>query len=161
MSATTVLITMAILGVVGLALANVERFVGRVSKRVEETVLYSHFMDDARRRGLSHLQTMEEWRVRTALAEFRDKASAAVRANPADWMGEIERETQAAIDRMKDQDPRLIPALAGTITSLPYNHILYQAETSMVDQMMRQRDAWAEINDPYQVAALRIVRPSR
>lgn len=115
------------------------------------------FMEDARLAGMTGLQATDTLFLREVLARLRDRASDAVRADPALWFESLAREKREAVEYVAGCNGNLVTIFARQLDDLSYGHILYPAEARLVDKVMERNTGFNPTE--YQRHAMRIVRP--
>lgn len=98
---------------------------------------YEAFMADARRRGLSYRQTMDEWELRTAFAKLRRISSDRVAADLENWLTMLEDTAKEIAEDLGRTRPELVKPFYDMVGSVTYGHILYPIEAAMVDGLYR------------------------
>lgn len=80
---------------------------------------------------------MDDLFLKEAMARYRRVASEKVRANPKNFLDELDAGMKDAFEFVQMQNPDLLPAFGQMIKGLPYNHILYAEETRLVDSLIK------------------------
>jgi hypothetical protein len=108
--------------------------------------------------GLSYAQRRDELFLREHLARLRRLASEGVSLYPEDWFAILNREKNHAIERLGQDRPDLVQPFRSTLAAISYGHILYPAESKLVDKLVAPiARGGGPSHDQH--ASLRIVRP--
>jgi hypothetical protein len=99
---------------------------------------YEAFMADARQRGLSYRETMDEWEIRTAFAKLRRVGSDRVAADVENWLTILEDTAKEIAGELGRFHPELVKPFYDVVAGVTYLDILYPVEARMVDGLYRQ-----------------------
>jgi len=108
--------------------------------------------------SLSYAQRRDELYLREHLACLRRLASDAVSLHPERWSAILNQEKNDAIDRLRQDRPDLVQQFRSTLAAVSYGHILYPAESKLVDSLVAKLARGGRPSQD-QCASLRIVRP--
>ncbi|MBX3571070.1 MAG: hypothetical protein KF694_01835 [Mesorhizobium sp.] len=116
---------------------------------------YEGFMANARDRGLSYRETMDEWELRTAFAKLRRIASDRVAADLENWLDILEDAVKEIAGEIGRTRPELVKPFYDMVAAVTYIDILYPPEAAMVGGLYRDIK-WVDF-DIDREAALRIL----
>lgn len=98
---------------------------------------YEVFMKDARQRGLSYRETMDEWELRAAFAKLRRVSSDRVAADVENWLTILDDTAKEIAGELGRTRADLVKPFYDMVGGVTYLDILYPPEAAMVDGLYR------------------------